>query len=416
MYPPARRATAAAPVTPAEFAAAMDRLGPWDSARRLAVAVSGGPDSLCLALLLRHWGDPAAFIVDHGLRAGSAAEAAAAQSTLAQRGIAGSILRLRGLAPGSGIAERAREARYAALSAACREAGLVDLVLGHHAGDQAETVLLRQRAGSGPRGLASMASLTEAMDVRLLRPLLGFAPERLAAVVAQAGLTAAQDPTNDDLRTTRARLRREIGSARAGLLAEAATQGRARAARDAGLAAELAARVRLYPAGFAVMSPGPVAPDVLAAVLRLVSGRRYPVAAVASLAAAPRSATLAGARLLPAGRLGPGWLVVREAAAMAGALPAAADVVWDGRFRVGRVGSGCTVGALGEAAAGLRRRSPWPAAVLRSLPALRHDSTLFSVPFLDYDHRVDDSASPGWPVLHSAAVPCAGAGFVACCR
>ncbi len=393
----------------------MERLGPWGASRRVAVAVSGGPDSLALALLAREWGQPAAFIVDHGLRPDSAEEAASARATLSRRCIPATILPLPGLRAGPGVAARARAARYAALAAACRTAGLVDLLLGHHAGDQAETVLLRQRAGSGPRGLAAMPMVAETTDIRLLRPLLPFPPDRLAAVVADAGWTAASDPTNTDLETTRARLRQEIGANRAGLLATAASQARLRQERDASLAAELASRVTLFPGGFALLSPGPVAADALAAVLRMVSGRRYPVSRVADLAAEPRAATLAGARLIPAGRLGPGWLVVREEAAMAGACAAVAGAVWDGRFRVGAAPADRCLGALAQDAAKLRRRSAWPAAVLRTLPALRRNGTLSEVPHLGYLQECYGTTDCiARSVVHCAAVPVAGAAYSGC--
>ena len=390
----------------AAFAAAMDRLGPWDAARRVAVAVSGGADSLALAVLAQGWGDPACLIVDHGLRAESAEEAEAARAALAGRGLSARVLRLDGLPPGPGLAARARAARYAALSAACRAAGLVDLLLGHHAGDQAETVLMRRRRGSGPAGLAGMAALVETDDLRLLRPLLAVHPARLRAVVAAAGLRPAEDPSNTDMRLTRPRLRREIGEERAELLAAAATAGAVRAAAERRVAAELAERASLHPEGYAVLTPGALREDALAALLRSVSGRRLPVAGAAALAARLRPATLAGVRITPAGRLGPGWLLAREAAAMAAAIPARPGQVWDGRFRVVRAPAGAWLGSLGAG----RRERDLPAAVLRTLPALRQGGRLCCVPQLGYE-----SATGEKPSVVSAAVPAAGAPFAACC-
>ena len=384
----------------------MQLLGPWDAARRVAVAVSGGADSLALAILTQGWGDPVAFVVDHGLRAASAAEAAWTQGVLQDRGIPATILRL---GPFPHSAAGARVARYAALSAACRAAGLVDLLLGHHAGDQAETVLMRQRRGSGPDGLAGMAAVVETDDVRLLRPLLRFEPARLRAVVAAAGLVPVEDPTNTDLRTTRARLRQEIGTERAALLALGTAAGAARAQSEAEAAHELAARVQIHPEGFALLSPGPVRAETLAALLRSLSGRRFPVSDVAALAACPRAATVAGVQLQPAGRLGPGWLMVREPAAMQPAAPACLGRVWDGRYRVAAAAGEGKIGALGQAAAALRHRSRLPFAVLRALPAFWHNSVLSDVPFLDYD----GCQAPGIKgVIRHAGLPAAGASFL----
>src|SRR3954453_10441956 len=121
------------------------------------------------------------------------------------------------------------------------------------------------------------------------------------------------------------------GSATAALVAAASASGRRRAERDRDVAASLAETVSLRPEGFAVVSEGcPLPPAALAALLQTIAGARFPppTDAVAALAADPGPATLAGARLLPAGRFGPGLLVVREAAAMAAPIPALPGAVW----------------------------------------------------------------------------------------
>ena len=384
----------------------MARLGPWDGERRIAVAVSGGPDSLALALLAQRWGSPSAFIVDHGLRAESAAEAEGARAALAGRGIPARILTLHGLLPGPALAARARAARYAALAAACRAAGLVDLLLGHHAGDQAETVLMRRRRGSGPAGLAGMAALSETDDVRLLRPLLFATPELLRSVVDHAGLLPAEDPSNADGRSLRVRLRREIGAARAGLMAEAVRAGEARRAAEVRTAAILAERACLYPEGYATLLPGWVGSAALSALVRSLSGRRYPVKAPPE----PRAGTLGGVQMQPAGRAGEGWLLTREAAAMQPPVPAMPGAVWDGRFRVAASPMGGIAGALDSDASALRPLSRLPSAVLRTLPALRNNRVLSAVPHLSYH---GNEAGGGRIVVHSAAHPVSGAPFAA---
>ena len=384
----------------------MDRLGPWDTARRVAVAVSGGPDSLALAILARRWGDPHGLIVDHGLRAESADEAEAARGTLLSLGMPARVIRLHGLRPGPGLAARARTARYAALTAACREAGLVDLLLGHHAGDQAETVLMRQRRRSGPAGLAGMAALVETDDLRLLRPLLFADPADLRTLVGRAGLVAAEDPSNTDERITRARLRREIGTDRAALLAVGKEAGRVRAASEAAMAAELAAQASLFPEGYATVSPGPVSEAALAALLRSVSGRRYPVKA-GVLAAGLRAATTAGVRLQQDGE---GWRLTREVAAISPPMPMSAGVVWDDRFRVGEAPPRGEIAALGAEASLVRDSSDLPSSVLQSLPAIRYNGVLSEVPHLGY--RLP-AMVVGRVVLRAACLPASGAPFLA---
>ena len=171
----------------------MAALGPFEPAPRLAAGVSGGADSMALALLADAWarergGSLLALIVDHGLRATSAAEAAETAARLGGRGIAARVLTIAGLAQGPALAERARTARFHALIAACAAEGILHLLLGHHAADQAETVLIRALGGSGPAGMAGMASLVETPMVRILRPLLGTAPADLRATLIAAGV------------------------------------------------------------------------------------------------------------------------------------------------------------------------------------------------------------------------------------
>ncbi len=404
----------------------MARLGPFEPRPALAIAVSGGADSLALALLARDWaaargGAVLALLVDHGLRAESAAEAALTRARLEGQGIASRVIALECLMRGPGLAARARAARYAVLADACEAAGIVHLLLGHHAADQAETLRMRQRAGSGPLGLAAMAALTEGHQVRLLRPLLAVPPGRLRAMLRARGLAWVEDPSNQDQATLRARLRVEFadpegdGEEIAALVAEARHHGAARSVAEAQLAAELARHVRLHQAGWAVISAGTLSAAPLSALLRTVAGRVYPAprAAVAALAAQPRAATLAGVRILPAGRAGrPGdWLLVREAAAMAPPVAARPGAVWDGRFRLGGdPPPDATLGALGPEAAALRRLRPdWPAALLATLPALRRDGRLVAVPPLLFP---DAASCARFPVAFAPALPLSGAAFL----
>jgi tRNA(Ile)-lysidine synthase len=403
----------------------MERLGPFEPRPALAAAVSGGADSTALALLAQAWvaprgGSLLALVVDHGLRPDSGAEAALTLARLAARGIPGRLLALQGLERGPGLAARARVARHAALARACAEAGLLHLLLGHHALDQAETLRMRADAGSGAAGLAGMAALMEGEAVRLLRPLLGEPPARLRAFLRAECVEWVEDPSNADPATLRARLRADLvgdAAAVANLLAGAHTRGAARTAAEHAVAAELARHVRLHPEGWAVLPPGLVSAPALAALLRTLAGRAYPVAAdqVAALAAAPRAATLAGTRLLPAGRLGaPGeWLLLREAAAMAPPIPAAPGALWDGRFRLSpqaRPAPGWQLGALGPDAVALRRLRPhWPAALLHTLPAIRDGDRVVAVPALGHP---EPAACAALALRFAPAVPLAGAAFL----
>lgn len=383
--------------------------------------MSGGADSTCLALLARDWarargGDVVALIVDHGLRPESGTEAVLVQARMASAGIAADILRLQGLQTGAALAARARAARYAALEAACFRRGALHLLVGHHAGDQVETRLLRSAAGSGADGMAGMAALVERAGVRLLRPLLAVAPGRLRATLAAAGLPWVEDPSNHDPRWTRVRVREAWndaagdGVATRREVAAASAGGAGRRAAEAEAARALAERVTLYAGGYAVLRAGPLPARALAALLRVIGGRDF-APEVARLAPAPRPATLGGVRLLPAGRMGPAGalLVVREAAAMQGPVPALAGAVWDRRFRLvtNNLPTGATLGALGEEAAAVRRRV-LPDSIARGLPALRIAGKLAAVPHLGY---VADSFDRDVRIVFAPPSPLTGAGF-----
>jgi tRNA(Ile)-lysidine synthase len=390
-----------APLTAEEFSALMAPLGPFERRPALAVAVSGGADSLALALLADAWatgrgGAARGLIVDHGLRADSAAEAELTRQRLGRRGIAASVLPLVGLAHGPALAARARAARYAALEAACAAAGILHLLLAHHAADQAETVAMRLLAGSGPAGLAAMPVLAEKEHVRLLRPLLAVPPGRLRATLRAAGEGWVEDPSNADPASLRARLRAlrrdrdGIGPATRAAVAAAAARGRARALRERATASLLARRAQVAPEGFAVVAPGALPPEALAALLRTLGGAGWVPAPgrVRALAENLRPATLGGVRVLPAGkpRLG-GWLLVREASAIAPPVAAAAGAEWDGRFRLEWTESpphDAEIGALAGAAGGFRKVSDLPAAVLQTLPAARWRGKLAAAPHVGY--------------------------------
>ncbi len=186
-----------------------DRSGP------LGLAVSGGPDSLALLLLADAAlpGQIAVCSIDHGLRAEAAGEVALVERIAGERGIPFTPVTVT-LVPGNTQA-RGREARYGALAAWAHDKGLGAVATAHHADDQAETLLMRLNRGSGLAGLAGVRarSAIEGSEVTLLRPLLGWRKAELAAVVAEAGITAAADPSNINPAFDRARLRAALAEA-----------------------------------------------------------------------------------------------------------------------------------------------------------------------------------------------------------
>lgn len=205
-------------ITQTEFAALV---APFvQSGEKIAVAVSGGPDSMALAVCLAEYlakesvvdqkpnQSLCAFIVEHGLRAESAHEAQTVALRLQTRGIETEILPWQHDKIESRIHVQARDARYALLIEACKRHGIRKLFLAHHADDQAETVLLRFAKGSGIDGLAGMHEVSELEGIQLLRPFLGVRKARLIATCLAHKIPVVIDPSNEAEKYARGRLRR----------------------------------------------------------------------------------------------------------------------------------------------------------------------------------------------------------------
>lgn len=250
------------PLTIQEAARLIAACGPFEAAPEVAVAVSGGADSLALTLLADVWarsqgGRVTGLTVDHGLRLEAAAEAAQVKAWLTARGIAHETLIWQGDKPRTGIQAAARRARYGLLLEWCRRHGVIHLLLAHHADDQAETVAMRQAKGSGPEGLAAMSAVSPPPIPgprwpRLLRPFLSLRKERLEATLRAMDQPWIDDPSNLDLTYERVRIRRRLVAepgAADHLVALAAAHAEARAEADLDLADWLAQAVTLQPEG-----------------------------------------------------------------------------------------------------------------------------------------------------------------------
>lgn len=418
--------SAVAAIEADEFAGLMAPLAPFERPPELAVGVSGGADSVALCLLAEDWarhrdGRAVALIVDHGLRSGSDDEARGVADRLAGRGIATVVLRWEGAKPETEVQAAARLARYRLMTAWCRHAGVLHLMLAHHRDDQAETVLLRLGRGSGIDGLAAMAAVVETPAVRLLRPLLDVAKARLPATLRARGEPWVEDPSNVDPAFARTRLRALAPTlAAAGLTPPrlagmARSLGRARGALEAAVADLLAVAVTVHPAGFCHLDPQPyrAAPDAVARralvrVLLCVGGGVYPPrgARLERLNRALREDCMAGGRTLAGCRILPcreGLLICREAAAAKteATLERGAWSEWDQRFllrvessaaarsrayKVRRLGrAGWTAVAASEA--GLRKTAI-PGAVRPGLPAFFDLDGVAAVPHLGFVRSV----------------------------
>lgn len=202
----------------------------------ILLAVSGGPDSTALMHAAASAGSDVAIAVatvDHGLRPEAAVEAEAVGERAEELGLRHSILRWETPSRG-GIQAAARAARYRLLAAHATAIGACLVLTAHTADDQAETVLMRLIAGSGPAGLAGMRRERPLFDgIRLARPFLDLPKADLVAYCEEHALPFVTDPSNVDDRFARARLRSLLPLlATEGLTPERLTRLAERLARD----------------------------------------------------------------------------------------------------------------------------------------------------------------------------------------
>lgn len=412
-------------ITDKAFDEALDRCG-LSACSALALAVSGGGDSMALAVLCARVLLPRgvrlkAYTVDHGLRSAARAEAEAAGKTLAALGIAHEILVWTEGKPQTHVQERARAARYALLADACQRDGFDVLLTAHQAEDQMETLWMRLAHGSGLDGLAAIAPQRPLSGtLKLVRPLLGFSRAALRDSCRAAQVEWAEDPTNENMKYLRVRLRgfEEILSAE-GLTPARLSQvtqklADARSALEYVAAEKAAACAGVYPEGYVRLDaaallalPDDLVRRVLSRLLLRVAPSDYPPGfdLVENLRRDLARAAFVGATGfgcdLSAQEDG-GVLIVREAAALPPPAPlsGAPRQVWDRRFVLSglppRSGESPVLAALGVAGvAALRKQAAGdknilaalerlPGKVRATLPALWLDEKLLCVPHLSW--------------------------------
>lgn len=389
---------------PGRFAETMDRLFPGGG---LAVAVSGGGDSTALLHLCADWARARsvalrAVSVDHGLRPEAAGELDRVAGQCAALGIAHTRLAWRGWDGAGNLQAAARAARYRLIADWARARGIASAALGHTLDDQAETVLLRLARGSGVDGLSAMRPVRRADGLTWLRPLLGERREALRDMLRAKGIGWSEDPSNDDPRFDRVRVRQALQRLEplgidAGKLAQTARRMQsARAVLET--AAQRAAReIAQIRAGAVFLEterlmalPEETRHRLLIHALRWVASAAYAPrrAAMAELDAAIRAGrnlTLHGCLIGAAkGRC----VVAREPAAVEG-LAAPVGETWDRRWIVRGPAEGVEVRALGEN--GLKSCPEWRSTglarmVLLASPAVWRGHDLVAAPLANLEN------------------------------
>lgn len=199
----------AEPDIAAGFSKTMERLG-VDRGDPIAVAVSGGADSMALAHLLGQWsaGELHILTVDHGLRVEARDEARLVARFAKSIGAKYKKFKWMNRKSDKSIQENARAARYQMMADYCLLKSIPYLLTAHHADDQTETVLFRLAKGSGLDGLRGIEEKSAYdRNVNLLRPLLHVTHEDCVALCRREDVAWAEDPSNQSEKYMRGRMR-----------------------------------------------------------------------------------------------------------------------------------------------------------------------------------------------------------------
>ncbi|KIL53724.1 hypothetical protein KP77_00670 [Jeotgalibacillus alimentarius] len=181
------------------------------------IGVSGGPDSLALLHFVLHSGlnvKLAAVHVDHGLRDGSAEDAAFTEAFCQKHDLPFYLLKAnvkeRMHQTGEGVQEAARKVRYDYFEKIMTETGAGVFMTGQHADDQVETILFRLMRGTSMRGAAGIQPVRNFAPGKLVRPFLAVTKSEIEQYCEQHHLNPRRDPTNERDAYTRNRLRNHV--------------------------------------------------------------------------------------------------------------------------------------------------------------------------------------------------------------
>lgn len=370
-----------------------------DPKATFAIACSGGPDSMALALLVKEWAAGAkkvvAITVDHGWKKDFAKEAHMLGRWLKRQGIAHAILPWKGKKPNRNQHESVRRVRYRMLTGYCHQHKIKNLFVAHHMEDQAETFMLRLAEGGSVDRLAAMPPVATMFDVTVVRPLLTLSKPELLDYLKARKQPFMNDPGNQDATLDRVKVRKLMPQlAEAGISVErlaktAMLMSRARAHLEEETGTFLKTYCKIAPQGYALFKHMPVSEEialrVLSTLMMIVGGQDVKIRAaeLASLHAGLLDSKFKGMTLggCVFQRQKEGIVVYRELGALAPErnIKPGESVLWDSRFEVTLKASPLRfkLGALGQAGwlklnkmQSIKNTCP-NKNILYSLPALR---------------------------------------------
>jgi len=179
------------------------------------VGVSGGSDSLALCFLTKIYSIKNSlnvyyFLIDHRLRQNSLTEAQSVKILLKKHNIRLDILNWYGKKPNNNIQSLARKKRYNLLMSQANKLNIKNILIGHHVDDLYENFFIRISRGIGLNGLVSFNKKTRMESINILRPLINFEKKHLNYVTTKVFKSYIEDPSNEDNKFKRVRIRKLI--------------------------------------------------------------------------------------------------------------------------------------------------------------------------------------------------------------
>lgn len=395
-----------------EFANLMQAMSPFEDKPTIAIAVSGGADSVALCLLAHEWAESndakiIAITVDHHLRPSSTHEAKTIHKWLKEKNIEHHILDWK-TPVSQGLEAAARSARYALLNEFCEQKGILHLMIAHHINDQAETFLMRLERGSGVYGLSAMSPISYKEHIRYLRPFLSIPRTKLQSTCKHFNQEWFEDESNADDKYKRVKFRKLLPAlANTGLNSKtiAATASRMANAREfleESIASLMAETVVIHPAGFALLNAEKLAlahkeigQRALSNIITCIGGEQYPPRFeklerlfLALSAKDFKGATLSGCSIKPLPKNAYNCvknianpndfniMICRELAAIPRKQQLQNNMLWDNRFYIETTleESDIYIGAIGQTGWNKIKQNydeiPLPKDVIYSLPAI----------------------------------------------
>ena len=397
------------PLSAGEFAELMQQSG-CTSGKPLAIAISGGADSMALLTLAVQWNEAplTALTVDHALREASSHEAAQVAKWCQALGVKHHTLHWHHDAITTGIQNKARDARYQLMLDWCRAHNIHHLLTAHHVNDQVETLLFRLARGSGLDGMRGMQKCSWRQGVFLHRPLLSIQHNRLVATLQKTSHPWLNDPSNDDARYTRIHIRKQVSS-----VDNSVDDNFGKSAEflsyffkllEYKLVDSLNYFFEFHQEGYGWLHHDPFQEQpfelksrTLTFLLHTISGDATPIRAEALQRAISQFATLRpfsfhGCLFRYVSKQ-KRWLIYREPKAIKAAVEISdGPILWDNRYLVSTILKNHRLQALGRTIspeiADALKTSPIPKPVWPSLPALFHLEECIAVPHISYGQAV----------------------------